>query len=420
MDPAEVADVPVTSETRSSSPNAPAATWREQETRRLVSEHPRLAALLRYLWQRPALVLVPLAVVILGTLGAVIPGGDAWWFRRAGLSMLGPGILDVFREPGLQIGPLYLLPLGVATALLSWLPDPATRFLLAAVQGALVTWYALVIARRAAAATGAPPVPAQWAVGLALVLGGLLAESVGNGHPEEILLGLLLTHAALEAGRARPRAVGGLLALAVGIKVWGVLGAPVALVGRRPRTLLVAGLVGAALTAAVYGPFLMWGDFRTFEFSWGIPQDALLARVVGPDVSDWALRAAQAGAAVAAGAALALRRTGSPIVVVLAVIGVRLVLDPLFLTYYAGPFLVVALLWAWTRTTPPAWVARAGCAALVPATVLLPYLLEREASLTVLRLVVVTVLLVALVLDHRAYATCDRVGHDARNTISTR
>lgn len=412
--------MPVTSETESASTTAPSATWLDRETRRLAVDHPRLADHLHRLWQRPALVLLLLAVVILGTLGAVVPGGDAGWFRRAGLSMIGSGILDVFREPGLQIGPLYLLPLGLATALLGWLPDPATRFVLAAAQGALVTWYALVVARRSAAATGAPPLPAQWAVGLALVLGGLLAESVGNGHPEEILLGLLLAHAALGAGRARPRAVGGLLALAVGVKVWGILGAPVALVGRRPRTVLVAGLVGGALTAAVYGPFLLWGDFRTFEFSWGIPQDAVLARVVGPDVSDWALRAAQAGAAIAAGAAVALRRSGSPLVVVLAVIGIRLVLDPLFLTYYAGPFLVVALLWAWTRTAPLAWAARAGCAASVPVTVLLPYLLEHAASLTALRIAVVAVLAVALVLDHQAGATRDPVGRHAGDALSTR
>ncbi|GEA88800.1 glycosyltransferase 87 family protein [Cellulomonas cellasea] len=392
----------VTSEIVPGPETSSSPTWLERETARLHTDSPRLAAGLQHLAERPALVLLPLAVVILGTLGAVVPGGDAEWFRIAGLSMLGPRLLDVFGAPGLQIGPLYLLSLGAATAATDWLPEPSMRFVLAAGQGALVLAYALAVTRRAASATGARALPAQWAVGLALVLGGLLAESVGNGHPEEILLGLLLAHAALEAARARPRTVGVLLALAVAVKIWGVLGAPVALVGRRPRTVVVAGAVGGLLAALVYGPFFLWGDVQTFSFSWGIPQETVLARVVGPEASDWGLRVAQAGVAVATGAAVALRRAGSPLTVVLAVIGTRLLLDPLFLTYYAGPFLVVALLWAWTSNARPGPALRAACWSLVPTTVLVPYLLDRTVSLVTLRLVVVVVAVVALILDRRA------------------
>lgn len=378
--------------------------WLDREMAGLTARRPRVAATIRSVAHRPQHVLLPLAVVILGSLGAVIPGGDAQWFRRAGASMLGPHVLDVFAESGLQIGPLYLLMIGAATTVTAWLPTPLMLFVLSGGQAAAVTWLALVTARRAARHTGVSVLPAQWATGLALVLGGLLAESIGNGHPEEIVLGLLLGLAALSAAEGRGRAVGGLLGVAVAVKVWGVLGAPVALIGRRTRTVVVAGVVTVLLVVAAYAPFYLGGEFNTFEFTWGFGTDSLIARLVPGGSADWTLRLVQGVVSVVVGTCLALRRTGSPLTVVLGVVGTRLLLDPLFLTYYPGPFVVVALLWLWTRREPALSSWRIPLTLVVPVGVLLPYLVPRVPGLVAAQVAVLLVACGAIVLDARGQA----------------
>lgn len=374
--------------------------WLTRELAELARSHPRLHRVLHRVWQHPA-VLVPLAAVALGVLGAATPDGDAAWFRSAGLGMVGPGFWDVFADPGLQIGVLVLLPVGLLTAAARAL-GLSDLLLVAAAQGALVTWVALGTARRVTRVTGAPALPAQWAVGSVLALGGLLADAVGTGHAEEILIGLLLVLAAGAAADGRGAAVGGLLGVAAGLKLWGVLGAPVALVGRRPRVVVGAAVVACAVTAVCYVPFFVRGEVNTFEFTWLMSNRTGLRELVGPGPSDWALRVAQGAAAFVVGCCVALRRSGSPLTVVLCVVSTRLLLDPLMLPYYLGPLVVVGLLWAWSSRDDVVRRAAPAATALVPVLVVFPYLVDTPVVQLVYLVLMVLVPACALVGDRRA------------------
>lgn len=386
--------------TEVSPPLASPATWLQREKERLRAEHPRLDRAVRAVWARPAGVLLPLAFVVLGCLGAVIPHGDARWFRRAGASMLTPSVWDVFAEAGLQIGPAYLLLLGLASLAVRLMHLPEL-FVLAGAQAALVTWLALVTARRVALHAGARHLPVQWAVGTCLVLGGLLAESIGNGHPEEIVLGLLFVLTALAAVQGHGVRVGVLVALATGLKLWGVLGSPVALLGRNLRQVLVAGTVALALTALTYLPFHLWGEVNTFSFSWGVAGSSPLGRLAALGMSDWALRVVQGAACVVVGCVVSLRRHGSPLTAVLCILCARLLLDPLRLTYYSGPVVVVALLWAWTSGSPAVRRWRLAATAFVPLLVVLPYLISRAVVMDVSSLLLVALPVAVLWIERR-------------------
>jgi len=367
------------------------ASWWMRERAETMVRYPRLWPRLACLWVHPAVLLLILAVVVPGSLGGVIHGGDADLFRNAGDSMLGPRFFDVFSNRGLQIGPVYLLALGVVSKLVAAAGLP-TAFVLAALQAAGVTWLALVTAKRLARRSGADEYAAQWAVGVPMVLGGLLAEAAGNGHPEEILLGLLLANAAIGASENRRFVPGLLVGLATGTKLWGVLGAPLLLVGRRPANIARRCLVAAAVVTFCYGPFFAFGDVSTFTFQWGMTSVPLVA-LIAPWLhgTGWSLRVVQGVVAGIAGSFVALRRRGSPLPVVIVVIAVRLLLDPVRQLYYSGPLVVVMLLWLWTTPSIVGIAWKVGFAAAVPAIILVPYLAPRalvDAVSTVLYIVV--------------------------------
>lgn len=377
--------------------------WLARELATLAAVRPRTYRALRTVWQHPGAVLIPLAALVLGIAGAASPEGDAEWFRTAGIGMVGPGFLDVFADPGLQIGPLVLLPIGLLTVAANALGASAP-LVGSAAQGALVTWVALVACRHATRVSGARRLPAQWAVASALAFGGPLADAVAFGHTEEVLLGLLLVIAACAAAEGRGRRTGALVGVAAGIKLWGALGAPVALIGRRPRVLVVAGVVAALVVVACYVPFVLWGEVNTFEFTWVSSNRVGLREVVGDGPSDWALRVAQGAAAVAVGSFVALRRSGSPVTVVLCVISTRLLLDPLVIPYYFGPLLAVGLVWAWASPLRAVrWGALVGTL-LIPAHVILPYVLGRRVAWGEYVALMVVLPLVALAGDRGAAA----------------
>ena len=350
--------------------------WWSRERTSLTADHPTLVRRSRWLYLRPAVLLLPMAAVIPGFLGAVIPDGDAGWFRQAGQSMLGPEPFDVFSSSGLQVGPLYLLFIGLLTTAVEAVGLPML-FTVAALQSLGIAWFALVTVRRWGVELGADVPRAQWGVVAPMVFGGLLAESIGNGHPEEVFLGLLLANAALMAQQGRLARPGALIGLATGIKLWGLLGAPILLIGRRPRALVVGGLSILAIVVACYVPFFLLGEVNTFDFAWssmGAPL-AFLAAIAG--LTDWQLRIVQGAVTVAVGALVAIRRSGSGLAVVLTIICVRLVLDPLLQTYYSGPFIVVGLMWLWTLKRGPSVPWRVVASLAVPVTIVLPYLILR-------------------------------------------
>lgn len=397
-------------------PTHPRATWWAGEVAALRVAHPRLHHVLRAVWRHPGRTLVPVAAVVVGVLGTATPDGDAGWFRRAGLSMIGPGFWDVFADPGLQVGALLLLPVGLVAAAARALSLPEL-FAVAASQAAFVTWFALVTTRRATAVTGAAHLPAQWAVGTVLALGGLLADAVASGHPEEILVALLLVHAACAALASRGVVAGALVGVAAGLKLWGLLGFPVGLLGRSRRVLVTVAVVAAGVVVACYLPFVALGEVRTFEFEWALAQRPGLRVLVGPGPSDWTLRLLQGACCVLTGALVALRRHGSPVTVVLCVVATRLLLDPLLFGYYLGPLVTVALIWAWSRRGAGTTRLALAATLLVPLHVVVPFLLSVPAVFRLYGVLMVAVPALALALDRRDAARCDRRGEQASDLV---
>lgn len=383
-------------------PRERAAAWLQDELVRLEARRPRLHASLLGVWRRPVLVVVLLTTIIAGSMGAAIPTGDAAWFRRAGTGMLGTGFLDVLSDQGLQIGPVYLVTLGVATRVVTFLHLPLL-FTLAAAQAAGLAWFAMWTVRRVAVTTGAPVLAGQWAVGLTLSLGGFLTESIGNGHPEELLLGLLLANAAVSAAAGRYAVAGVLIGLAAGVKQWGVIGAGILLSGRRLRGVVVGGAVLAVTVLAIYLPFMLGGDVRTFDMRWGFRQETLLGRIgIWTGLSDWALRCLQGAVAGAVGAIFAWQRRTSPLVAVIGVVAARLLLDPMRLTYYSGPLVAVVLVWMWASTADVVRRWRLVVTAVLPLVVLAPYLAPEAVVWIGGDILLALVPVVCFVIDRRA------------------
>ncbi len=319
---------------------------------------------MRAVVRAPLVVLLPVAVVRTARLVDAVRSPDTAGFIRAGRAVLSPAALDVFADPWLQVGPVLVVVMGV-WAVMGEVMGVSPFLLAGAAHGALVVWLGDVVTRRWVPAER-DPTAARWAVGLALVLGGLMERSFTPGHEEDLVIVLAMAAAATAAARARPVRLGLLLALGFGLKAWAVLGGGLVLAGRRAGRTVLAAAVAAGTVLGMYAPFVLWGEVNTLEFSWGIQHGASLlgdlARAWG--LSDWGLRVVQAAVAGLAGAAVALRRHAPPLAAVVVAVGVRLLLEPHLLYYYCSPFLLLTVLWAWTsptvRRTWPRMVVLAG------------------------------------------------------------
>ena len=171
--------------------------------------------------------------------------------------------------------------------------------------------------------------------------------------------------------RARKAAgAGSLLALAAGLKLWGVLGVPVLLLCSEPRRRMLAAGLFAALVAIAYAPFLLLGEVNTFEFRWPVDSPLLHPFADADGLFPWPLRILQGLAAVALGAAVAVRmrnRVHVEWALPLAIVIVRIVLDPLPHYYFWLPIEAIGLVGAaaLATTQPRAVAAAAGTAVYV-------------------------------------------------------
>jgi hypothetical protein len=121
----------------------------------------------------------------------------------------------------------------------------------------------------------------------------------------------------------------------------------------------VAGLAAEALvTAALFLPFVIAGEFHTFDYRWRVNGDTLLSLVVDPGTRfTWPMRVLQGGLALAVGAGLAwpLRRTLHAVwLAPLGTVAVRLALDPVRYPWYWLAMETLALLAAAEFLTSPA------------------------------------------------------------------
>jgi hypothetical protein len=231
--------------------------------------------------------LVPLgAAAVVAALGTRDPA-DLPYFVDAARTLFSADWADTFFDPALQVGPIFLALVGVADR----------------VGGA-----------------------------------GLLAYGVQVGVAALVVFNI---GRLLEARANRPFRAGALLGLSAGFELWGVLGAPVLLLAPAWKAWVRGAAAQGAVTAGLYLPFVLAGEFRMFDLTWKV-ENWTLVRFLVPagDEFPWTLRLVQGAAAIVAGAALALVLKRSPRAlwaVPLGIVAVRVLFDPaLYSRYWLG------------------------------------------------------------------------------------
>jgi len=250
-------------------------------------------------------------------------GGDLLYFMHQGERLLSARWADTFSDPTLQSGPLQLLVAGVfrSTEMLAFVVELGVAALLVGVLGRL-------------------GVPARWRLvfGAGSAVWGLTHGAFVDGHPAEAVTPLLWVLAALEARRGRTVRSGALVGLSAGLELWGLLGIPVLLLAPRVRDASKAIGTAIAVVLAQLAPFVLFGDFRMFDYEWHVARGTPLSVVlpVGTQFG-WALRLVQAGIACGLGATLAwrLRRSSHAVwLTPLAIVVARILFDPLAYGWY--------------------------------------------------------------------------------------
>ena len=217
--------------------------------------------------------------------------------------------LDVYADPSLQVGPLWLVAIRLAGPVLPWL-----------VVGGGSALVAVTLWRVAAGAVHRTWLAAGGTT-LVLVL-GLPSFAYTSGHAAQLLVSLLWLNAFFDVREGRSGRAALLVGASAALETWGLLG--VALL--RPR--VAAGAV--AVAGALYLPFALAGDFRMAEYRWAVADGTPVSLLVDGEFP-WSLRLAQGVLAVAVGAAIVLatrRSVTGGVAAAGAVVAVRLLLDP--------------------------------------------------------------------------------------------
>jgi hypothetical protein len=273
---------------------------------------------------------VPLGAAAVPAAFATRDPADLPYFLDASRTLFSAAWANTFADPSLQVGPLLLFLLGIG----DWLGG--LSFLAYGIEIGLAALLVFVVGR--VLEGRAHKAAAQTVVGLGAVVLGLTADAYSYGHPAQVVVPLLWLLAALDARSGRTLRAGVLLGLSGGLEVWGVLGAPVLLLVPPRRKALGGVAVQAAVTAALYFPFLLAGDFRMFEHTWKVEGWAPVRIFLAPG-SDfpWSLRVVQGAVALLAGVTIALTLRGAfraVWAIPLAVVTARLVFDPTLYSWY--------------------------------------------------------------------------------------
>ena len=249
--------------------------------------------------------------------------GDLIYFVHRGEQLLSANWANTFSDPMLQSGPLQLVVFGTVRNLtaLAFVIELAVAALLLYVLGRLHVGDRV-----------------RLIVGVLAVVAGLTQGAFIDGHPAEALVPLLWVLAGLSARDDRVVAAGVLIGLSAGFELWGVLGVPLLLLAPRLKRAFLGAVVESGVVVAMLAPFVLAGSFRMFEHEWRVATGTLLGLVVTPGTHfGWPLRLLQSALALGAGAvvAVAFRRTAHALwLAPLAVVIVRLVLDPLAFGWY--------------------------------------------------------------------------------------
>ncbi|MBT0767540.1 hypothetical protein KIH74_01305 [Kineosporia sp. J2-2] len=285
--------------------------------------------------------------------GAIQPA-DLVRFAAAG-DLIVHGRLDrVYADPWMQAGPLELLaswaffPFDHQHVRRYVVTGPDGQIWLRLLTGAAIVAAVLLAVRCLRSTLDLPrSAPAELLAGLTAVLLAVPYQFWMGGHLAQTGAPVMWVAGACLVVRGRTTSAGLVLGLATGWEPWGLLAGGILLAERAPARLLAgcAALTVGAL--ACYLPFVVTGQFAMFGLDWqirpGTPVHALFPGLTG---FGWPLRLLQGAAAGAAGAATALllgRRRDLVWAAPLAVLVVRLLLDPLILSYYWGPFLIAVV-----------------------------------------------------------------------------
>lgn len=304
-----------------------------------------------------------IAVMTVAVLGA---HSDAMLFSAAAAELLTPAGFDVFSDPHLQVGPLYLVALVPGVV--------ASRI----VGGSPVLWqtaYLHVALVLLLARLGPPRRPAPERL-IALMVAGLIAAMAlaPVGHYEEGFCAALVLAAAAQSAQGRLDRATPLVVAAAAVKAWGLLGVlllPLACPGLPALVVLASVGLAAVGTALTLAPFALFGTVNTFHLQWSVSSSAPMSVFVpvGSPVS-WLLRVGQA-AGVAAAVALLGRSRTRPAAwqFTVALIATRILLDPLAYAYYTAALALVLIV-----SFPPAGRRRSLAIVAVTAVAVLPYL----------------------------------------------
>jgi hypothetical protein len=230
----------------------------------------------------------------------------------------------------------------------------------------------------------------------AAVVANFIPSAVYGGHPAEMMVPLLWIVAAGLAKDQRFATAGIVIGISAGFESWGILGAVLIFVAVKPRVVRAA--ISCILTiAVVYGPFAATGVFRLFGFHWHVSSGSAWG-LLFPHLTSfpWSLRVVQALVATIAGFVVA-RLTRSTWYAIwlapLAIVGARLLLDPLLFGYYWIAAATVALSALAALVSVRQWIP-AGVAAALAIWFWFP---GPEPLVSVAVLVVVVVALTATV-----------------------
>lgn len=252
-----------------------------------------------------------MVVVLAGACGRWIdaPYGtfDIEYFLRASDVLLSGRWLTAFADPGLQAGPWQVGGIGAAAKLGRLVGSTGLTGVAVAQSVALAA--AVFLASLSVVRGPSRHVISAGAVAVLLV-NSTIHTAFFYGHPAEVAVPCVWVLAGCAALRGRSGLAGVLIGFSAGFETWGVLGAPVLVLDPRVRQ-LVRGAAACALTLAVtYGPFMLHGPFRMFDYRWDVAPNTLPALLGDHSTFTWWMRLAQGAAALAAGLIVArlLRR----------------------------------------------------------------------------------------------------------------
>ena len=262
---------------------------------------------------------------------------DFGLFGRAGDILLSTDWLDAYNSSFIQTGVISLAIHG-AVGLGERIAGIDSRIWFSLVAQVGVTILLVLATRRAVThIRGECPPWLELCVGVVALIGQTTWTAYISGHPSDAVVAVLWILAAADAREDRPLRAGLLLALSAGFKQWGLLGAPLLLLGPRTTRSIKGFSVQLAGTLAMYAPFFIWGEFNTFDKEWTVASLSLPRLFLPADAFfPWWMRLVQGAFVIVVGvlAARALRDRATAVWIVPAALVIARVLSEPFGNYY--------------------------------------------------------------------------------------